>query len=314
MNARSPRLRAHDAAPTRRPRNPRAAAAAIIVGAALLAPTPAMATTATPPVQFLTEGEVELHTATKKDEDFAPGTVYWEVQFQWSDGSRPYVATWERSEGSWESADEAKAHFNDGGIIAVLTESRQCRVAAVREIAAGTASYEEFRALSGSEQEGWTLAPETWRQIDEACAYTLKEEWEWSWERTASTTDDVGVTTVRVPLDVMGPGEHELFVAPYGYGYDPSSQEDQQCRVHTWPDGGWASHACRFEWLETATTTVTVPEPPTPTAAPADAADSADRPNAIPIVIAVGAGLALVAGAVAFIVIARRRRSTGTAP
>lgn len=287
--------------------------AALLVSAALMTPTSAMAASdAAPVVHFLTEGDVELHTATETDEDFAAGTVYWEVQLKWSDGAYPYISTWEREEGIWESADEARAHFADSGITAAITEARQCYISGARKIAAGTSSFEEFRALSGEEGDGWTLTPEKQQEISEACAYTPQEGWEWSWDRTASTFE-AGTTTVRIPVEVIGPGDHELFVQPYGWGYDPSSQDDELCRVYTWPDGGWASRACRFEWQAVAATTVTVPDlpSPTPTSTPAEARD--DQTLLVPLLIAAGFGLVVVVGIVAFSVAASRRRSSAAA-
>lgn len=283
----------------------------MIIIAALATPTSAMATTAPLPVDFLTEGEVELHTATESDEDFDPGTVYWEVQLQWSDGTYPYVATWERSEGSWASEDEAKAHFADAGIIDAITASRQCERSRIQEIAAGTSSYNEFHALSGDPGEEWTIAPDTWEEIEEACGYELQEEWEWAWEHTPSVHDEegTGIVTVRIPIDVLGPGEHELFATPYGFVYEPSSELDELCRVHTWPNGYWVSRACRFEWLGSATTTVIVPEPPSaaPTDAPADAQESSAGLSATPLLVGAGVGLVVVVGVVVLIVLMRRR-------
>ncbi|QEW03883.1 hypothetical protein [Microbacterium lushaniae] len=285
--------------------------AGVIAVAALALPTSAMAAPAPPPVEFLTTGEVELHTADETDEQFDPGTVYWEAQLQWSDGTYPYVATWERSEGTWASEDEAKAHFADAGIVDAITAGRQCEASRIQEIAAGTPSYDEFHALSGVTGEEWTIAPDTWEEIEEACAYEHPEEWEWAWEHTPSMGDEeTGIVTVRIPIDVMGPGEHELFVTPYGFSYEPSAELDELCRIHTWPDGHWASRTCRFAWLETATTTVTVPEPPSaaPTEAPAaDAQESSAALSAMPVLVGAAIGLVVVAGVVVLIVVMRRR-------
>ncbi|MCK6067486.1 MULTISPECIES: hypothetical protein [Microbacterium] len=292
-------------------RAPHLITAGIIVATALAVPTSAVAAPAPPPAEFLTEGEVELHTATESDDDFDPGTVYWEVQIQWSDGIPAYVATWERSEGTWASVDEVKAHFAAAGAVDTITESRQCQLSRIREIAAGTSSYEEFHALSGVSGEGWQLAPDTWKEINEACAYEYEKDWEWAWERTPSVRDeDTGIATVRIPIDVIGPGEHELFAMSYGFSYEPSADLDELCRIHTWPDGHWASRTCRFEWREPATTTVIVPEPPSaaPTDAPAaDAQESSAGLSVTPVLVGAGVGLVVVAGVAVLIVVMRRR-------
>ncbi len=291
-------------------RPPHLIAAAAVVVAALAVPTSATASPVPSETGFITEGEVQLHTAPETDEDFDPGTVYWEAQFRLSDVTLPYVATWERAEGTWTSVDEAKAHFADAGIVDAIAGSRQCQLSGVRDIAAGTSSFEEFRALSGAPGEGWTLAPETWKEINAACAYEHQDGWEWAWEHTPSTRDEEsGIVTVRIPIDVLGAGEHELFAVPYTFGFDPSAETDELCRVHTWPNGGWAARPCRFEWLETATTTVIVPEPPSaaPTDAPAADAQESAGLSAMPVLVGVGIGLVVVVGVVVLIVVMRRR-------
>lgn len=273
-----------------------------------------MASAEVPSPQFVTQGEVELLTATEDDEFFEPGTVYWEAQLKWADGPDAYVASWERSEGYWESEEEAKAHFTDAGIIEAYEASRACTISRVRDIAVGAASYEEFRAMSGVESDTWTLSPETWQEINAECGVPAEKLGEWKWEHTPSEFDEeTATTTVRIPYDVMGPGEHELFAAAHGYGYGPLGTEEPACRVHTWPDGGWAARGCLFEWRDSTTTVVTVPELPDSEPDDASEADSdgdsvADGQSAVPIAIAVGVVVLLaVAGAVIFMVAKRRR-------
>lgn len=247
---------------------------------------PASAATEDAPIAFDDTEAIEVRTAGAADEDFAPGTEYWEIALVAQDGDTGYIASWERGEGTWESWDEARDWAQGVGLLDALGAVRECEADEIATIFEDL-TFAEFSDRYLTDETSWNVPPEEWDRIGQRCR--LDDEstglGPWDWSRTPSATETTArgqEITVRIPLDVIGPGQHELFVAPY--------RADRDCAVHTWTeDVVWegeeleqwtANYSCGYAWQEPATTTVTVPDPGEAAPAPAEDAEESAAPDA----------------------------------
>lgn len=215
-----------------------------------------------------------------------PDEEFWEMTIRVDSA---YIATWERSDGIWESVDEAKA---------AIRARNDCIVAATLEAMGRFASYREFTASELVEPtEDGTLK---WVQGTDVTTslVTCRAESEWSWVGENHALAEDG-QTVRIPLTQIGPGDHDIFVLLL---------RDVDCARKVWPDGSSLTLTCLVP-SHVDVTTVTVPDPE------ADASDDrattqADEYDPQPAFWALGGLVALAAIVTTVVIALRRRRST----
>lgn len=197
----------------------------------------ALADSAQPPV--LSEpgpsGVVELHQK--------PGSGYtWRVTSNVE--ADQYVASWTRAEGTWSSVDEA---------LAAVRERDECRNSLAQTMLNGFASYADFQATDENPD------PEVWSNVAfakdfEACATKSGVDY----QRVASKPTESGLE-IEVPVDVVGPGTHELFIVALQYPEEPRG--NPRCAQAAFQDG-WAFGGCLSTPSKTTVFSVTVPYPP----------------------------------------------------
>ncbi|MCG2796948.1 MAG: hypothetical protein L6367_00250 [Cellulomonas sp.] len=157
-----------------------------------------------------------------------------------------YIATWERRTGTWSDPQAAAS-------AAIALD--ECRDGIDDGFFAQFATEADFAAAPGVQVTDGTYAIDdavrtAWEQQYDTCTAAS----EWAWERTPSRVDGDD-TVVTVPLSVLGPGRHDLFVL----GLTTTGTTD----YHHWPDG-WVGFPTRQTELgETTWFTVYVPEPTT---------------------------------------------------
>jgi hypothetical protein len=165
-----------------------------------------------------------------------------------------YSATWERSEGVWESAEEASAF---------VTALAQCRGDAKADYIKGFSSLEEFRnspTTQITESDGDSSY--TWNTDDPATVekYGKCDSSDWSTSQLAVefTDEESGAAVAHIPFDLIGPGNHELFLTKITYP-DASASA---CSV-IWPgdEQDWTGYGCLPEF-ETQVISVAVPYAP----------------------------------------------------
>jgi hypothetical protein len=192
------------------------------------------------------EGPEPSLTEVKVDSD---GIATWDINFT---ADSAYIATWERTEGVWKSADEASAY---------VTALAQCQFDARAAYLQKFTTGEEFRTSpttqiteKGSDYIWNTDDPETVEKFSRCNS----SEWSTDQVTVEFTDEESGAAVAHIPLDLMGPGNHELFLTTITYP-EPSASA---CSV-SWPgEGGyWTGYGCPPEF-ETQLISVAVPYAP----------------------------------------------------
>ncbi|MFJ5693919.1 hypothetical protein ACIP9X_08705 [Arthrobacter sp. NPDC093125] len=215
---------------------------AFIGSAALLAAGPAQADAVAQPV--ITEPKRSGIVQLNKDAD---GSYSWGVSFEAPKGQM-YIASWARSHGLWSSPAEAEAALHRLG---------DCQMAVKKAWVGKWNSYAEVKAHDTAPEPDKWATPE----IDKSLAACFAASGLGSEQVRESPTDTGG--RIDIPLDLLGPGTHALFVIgvenPEG-----TSQGQPGCAEVTYADGSWANAGCQFLTSEPVTFTVTVPYPSVP--------------------------------------------------
>lgn len=275
---------------------PRRACAAVLVLCASLLGAVAPASAAEDPAARLVVPEtVEVKTATGS-EGLEAGTRYWELDVEpLGVGYADYVGSWENVDGMWESPDAVHDYFARGGLVETLENRRECTFQGLSERLFSKMDADVFAETYGDAEGNWT-APEMlqWDVAEECETLYALEKGGWDRGRAAWSVDPSSFRAeVRIPLSVIGPGEHDIFIAPFAF-----ETSDDEC-VFEWPDGDWVSWGCSFRWLPSTHVTVTVPDP--------DAAP--DRGVLGMVLIGAAALLAIALIAVLAALIVNRRRA-----
>lgn len=224
-------------------------AAGVLVGGGLVAavlvaaaPAPASAAplgkTELPPVPSVTVVSDVAGGPAVLGHDDALGW-YWQVRLRGVDG---YVASWERTRGLWAGPDQARL---------AITAETHCEREVIGDYADRYVSERSFeKAVAWDHATGRITDRKLSADLD-ACDDAVG----WDWSRTPSTRASDGTQTVRIPLSVVGPGRHALFVAP--------ESDFRPLFTHEWDDGSSASwHVEEHVIGAPVTFTVDVPRPP----------------------------------------------------
>lgn len=196
--------------------------AAAVAAVALLVGAPAAAAD---------EGDVEVGFADENYNGFrevhgSGDDAYWTIRIR-NDGG--YVATWERDEGLWKTPE---------GAVEKINKAKACSYAVVERLLDSASSADAYSRLPQvtryeNEDGGFSVAiseDSAERAEMDKCA----EGRSWDWSATPSEpTDEPGVAEVRVPLSVVGPGVHRVFL---------QQVVDGDVVKHEYPDGSWISY------------------------------------------------------------------------
>lgn len=173
--------------------------------------------------------------------------TYWTIRIH---GAGAYLASWERDEGTWRSPEKALAQINAAAV---------CHRQVFEDALDAVGSIDEFQELpfvvTTEHDDGdssMSFAPGSDQRIrQDACTRGRS----WTWRRTPSSApnrDDV--RTVRIPLTVLGPGVHRVFVVPV-------TQSDER-QTHEFADGSTATYGVgAHTGGEPMWVTVAVPKP-----------------------------------------------------
>jgi hypothetical protein len=170
----------------------------------------------------------------------------WAFQIRLADVTSGYIATWEHRSATWADPDAARAE----------AEAQYACQAGIDD--AFFAQYPSLDAFLTSPEvtvDGDSLfirsAPlEAWRQRYDQCSAPSA----WDWSRTGSRTDG-DVEVVTIPLSVLGPGRHDLFVL--------GVWKEAVSATHDWPDGWLQYTTHRAATGPPVRFTVYVPRPTT---------------------------------------------------
>ncbi len=217
-------------------------AAAAVAAAALFVTVPAASAD---------EGDVELGFADENYNGFrevhgSGDDAYWSIRIRSSGG---YVATWERDEGVWNSPQEALKQINEG---------LACSYAVTERLLDSVSSTDEYSRLPQviryeNDDGGFSVAlAEDSAEYAEKKKCTEGRSWDWS-ATPSEETDEAGVGEVRVPVSVVGPGVHRMFL---------QQVEDGDLVKHEYADGSWISYTpTRVAVGDPVWVTVAIPEP-----------------------------------------------------
>jgi hypothetical protein len=175
----------------------------------------------------------------------ADGAYSWRVSIEASKGQM-YIASWDRSHGLWASPAEATAALHRLG---------DCQMSVKKAWVGKWNSYAEVKAHdTAPEPDRWTTP-----DIDKGLKACSAASGLGSEQIRYSPTDTGG--SIDIPLDLLGPGPHSLFVlgveSPEGV-----SKGQPGCAEVTYADGSWANAGCQFMTSEPVTFAVNVPYPP----------------------------------------------------
>lgn len=207
-----------------------ALALALGIGIPLSATAPAFAEDGT--WTFVTPNGAVVPIQTAED-----GTQFWDVQIQ---GSGTYITSWERKTGYWPSNSSAISEAN---------ALRTCQIAVKESYVNRFDTYEAFDQAPTSKHQAKDDGSLTWwiegDSEVEAAFSACKDESEWSTEEVSQSKDDAtGITTVRIPVGLFGPGTHNLFIqnlnTPEDRYFDPL------CKSRVFDGGGQVSMGCQY--------------------------------------------------------------------
>ncbi|TFD42928.1 hypothetical protein E3T33_11330 [Cryobacterium sp. TMT1-2-1] len=212
-------------------------AASLVLGA-IASAAPAFAQSAEEPVVVSPAASgVELDQAID-------GSWFWQVTL---DVPEAYIGSWERDLGVWGSPEEAQA---------AAGQSRECVQGAMKGFLDQFATHAEFELANESlDQDSWSTST-----IDDEVR-ACRDASEWKVER--ASIDNAGYRVIDIPLDVVGPGTHELFVI--GLSTPASGNptvRNPGCALKVWEGGKWAGGGCPYDASAPVYFTVTVPSPP----------------------------------------------------
>ena len=207
----------------------------------------------TPATVSFVEAPVTLAT-DPTGEWFPAGTVYWQADFSIAGGDG-FVATWERSAGTWASVAEGEEAVRQ--TYRCTNEKLQTWLDSFPDIESFIGDREPLNDTpdeNGRLKYAWYEPPELYEDCRAAAG--------WDWSRV-DTTNEEESSTVRIPLDVVGPGDHQIFVVGLGSEErDPAT--DPECVYRKWEgerDGTVSASAyCGLIFGEPAYAWVRVPE------------------------------------------------------
>lgn len=214
-----------------------AATAGLVFGMTYMA-DPADA--AVPPSPVIIEpaptGVIELHQRPD-------GTYSWQVNLN---AHGPFIASWERSSGLWTSVEEAK----EG-----LQKHADCQKSVRNAWLEQWTSFDDVKAHDESP------LPNRWESSSiNGALIECGTSSGWSPEQVTTSSADTGVN-VDIPIDLIGPGTHQLFVIGLAMP-DNDTLGQAGCAHKLYADGSWAGAGCSYEMSEPVQFTVTVPFPP----------------------------------------------------
>ena len=254
------------------------ASAALLFGAA----TPAAAADAAP--EFLTSGTVTVEEDTN-GEWLAPGTTFFSVDILIPDDVFDYATMWERESGTWADTAEFTEYLKTDYVTWA-----DCRMEGARQLVAdsGVQTNDEFLDTFGTgEGTYWDFTTDEWDSIANGCPPR-----EWNWNNVSQSWDSGTKTlTARIPLDLIGPGTHELWLQPLesSCSETPDGTVEATCVVVTLDDVQTTLVDTRLAPAGAAvTTTITVPNADGAVEATADPSedpsateDPRDEPQAV---------------------------------
>lgn len=157
------------------------------------------------------------------------GSAYWEIEIS---ADQDYVASWERDTGLWKSPEEA---------IASITHASECASKATQAYAKSFRTHAMFEAAKHTNITDKTQTRFHWSTSDPKTTKAVekcKSAAGWSTDQIEIIPTQANKVVIRIPFDVLGPGLHEVFVAPIDYHLEGN------CNRHTWSGGGYADSEC----------------------------------------------------------------------